>query len=350
MRSNRRHKRLEAAPSLVKAGTAKDRDMAFSPLLIGLLAAISLGGIALVVMPYLSGEVRAEQRQDQFVNRRTREISAPQRSAASRREQVAQSLKELEQRETARNKVDLSTRIVQAGLSWSRRQYYMLGGALALSFGLMAFLVAGNLFVMLGAMLVGAFGMPRWILTYLVKRRAKQFINEFANAVDVIVRGVRSGLPLGDCFRIVAGEAAEPVRSEFRHIIESQSLGLSIAEACERLYQRVPVTEANFFGIVIAIQQKSGGNLGETLSNFSRVIRERRKMEGKIQAMSMEAKASAGIIACLPFTVAILVYLSSPDYISLLWKTFHGKVSMIIAGVWMGVGVLVMRKMIRFDF
>jgi tight adherence protein B len=226
----------------------------------------------------------------------------------------------------------------------------MLGGAWALSFGLMAFLVTGNLFVMLGAMLAGAFGMPRWILTYLVKRRSKQFINEFANAVDVIVRGVRSGLPLGDCFRIVAGEAAEPVRSEFRHIIESQSLGLSIAEACERLYQRVPVTEANFFGIVIAIQQKSGGNLGETLSNFSRVIRERRKMEGKIQAMSMEAKASAGIIACLPFSVAILVYLSSPDYISLLWKTFHGKVSIIIALVWMGVGVLVMRKMIRFDF
>jgi tight adherence protein B len=350
MRSSRRLKRLEAALSLLKAGTAKDRDMAFSPLLIGLLAAISLGGIALVVMPYLSGEVRAEQRQDQFVNRTTRDISAPQRSTASRREQVAQSLKELEQRETARNKVDLPTRIVQAGLSWSRRQYYMLGGALALSFGLMAFLVTGNLFVMLGAMLVGAFGMPRWILTYLVKRRAKQFINEFANAVDVIVRGVRSGLPLGDCFRIVAGEAAEPVRSEFRHIIESQSLGLSIAEACERLYQRVPVTEANFFGIVIAIQQKSGGNLGETLSNFSRVIRERRKMEGKIQAMSMEAKASAGIIACLPFSVAILVYLSSPDYISLLWKTFHGKVSIIIAGVWMGVGVLVMRKMIRFDF
>jgi tight adherence protein B len=351
MRSSRRHKRLEAALSLLKAGTAKDRDMAFSPLLIGLLAAISLGGIALVVMPYLSGEVRAEQRQDHFVNRTTREISAPQqRGTASRREQVAQSLKELEQREAARNKVDLSTRIVQAGLTWSKRQYYMLGGALALSFGLMAFLVTGNLFVMLGAMLAGAFGMPRWILTYLVKRRSKQFINEFANAVDVIVRGVRSGLPLGDCFRIVAGEAAEPVRSEFRHIIESQSLGLSIAEACERLYQRVPVTEANFFGIVIAIQQKSGGNLGETLSNFSRVIRERRKMEGKIQAMSMEAKASAGIIACLPFSVAILVYLSSPDYISLLWKTFHGKVSIIIALVWMGVGVLVMRKMIRFDF
>ena len=128
------------------------------------------------------------------------------------------------------------------------------------------------------------------------------------------------------------------------------SLGLGVAEACERLYQRVPVTEANFFGIVIAIQQKSGGNLAETLQNFSRVIRERRKMAGKIKAMSAEAKASAAIIACLPFSVAILVYFSSPDYISLLWKTFHGKITLLLAGFWMVVGVLVMRKMINFDF
>ncbi|MBV9566934.1 MAG: type II secretion system F family protein [Hyphomicrobiales bacterium] len=324
--------------------------MALSPLLIGLLAAISLGGIAFVVMPYLSGEVRAERRQDQFTNRTVREISAPQRNAANRREQVAQSLKDLEQRESAKSKVDLPTRIAQAGLRWTRRQYYILSGVFALVLALVALLVTGNFFVVIGAMLAGAFGVPRWLLSYLTKRRTKKFVDEFANAIDVVVRGVRSGLPLGDCIRIVATEAAEPVRSEFRHIIESQSLGLSIAEACERLYQRVPVTEANFFGIVISIQQKSGGNLGETLSNFSRVIRERRKMAGKIQAMSMEAKASAGIIACLPFGVALLVYLSSPDYISLLWQTFHGKVSLMAAGMWMGVGVLVMRKMIHFDF
>ncbi|MBV8768355.1 MAG: type II secretion system F family protein [Hyphomicrobiales bacterium] len=324
--------------------------MALSPLLIGLLAAISLGGIAFVIMPYLSGEVRVERRHDQFINRNTREVSAPQRSAGNRREQVAQTLKDLEERQAAKNKVDLPTRIAQAGLRWTRRQYYITSGVFALVLALVALLVTGNLFVVVGAMLVGALGLPRWLLIYLTKRRSKKFVDEFANAVDVVVRGVRSGLPLGDCIRIVATEAAEPVKSEFRHIIESQSLGLSIAEACERLYQRVPVTEANFFGIVIAIQQKAGGNLGETLANFSRVIRERRKMAGKIQAMSMEAKASAGIIACLPFGVALLVYLSSPDYISLLWQTFHGKVSLMAAGLWMGVGVLVMRKMIHFDF
>jgi tight adherence protein B len=301
--------------------------MALGPLLIGILATICLGGIALVILPYLSGEVRAERRQDQFVNRVVaRENAAVQRTAASRREQVSKSLKDLDQRQSKKKKVDLATRITQAGLIWTKKRYFIVSSGLALGFGLVAFLVSRT------------------------KKRIKKFVNEFPNAMDVIVRGVKSGLPLGDCIRIIGSEAAEPVRSEFRHIIESQTLGLSVAEACERLFQRVPVTEANFFGIVIAIQQKAGGNLAETLSNLSRVIRERRKMSGKIQAMSAEAKASAGIIAALPFIVGILVYLSSPDYITLLWTTFHGKITMLIAGTWMGIGILVMRKMIAFDF
>jgi len=325
--------------------------VAFGPLLIGVLAALCLGGIAFAIMPYLSGEARAEQRQDQFLNRaQVREGAIVQRTAASRREQVQKSLKELEQRQSAKSRINLGTRIAQAGLDWPKGRYFLLSGALALIFGLAAFVISRNPWISLAAILVGGLGMPRWTLIFLTGRRNKKFINEFPNAMDVVVRGVKSGLPLGDCIRIIASEAAEPVRTEFRHIIESQGLGLSVGEACERLYQRVPVTEANFFGIVIAIQQKSGGNLAETLANFSRVIRERRKMGGKIQAMSMEAKASAAIIASLPFIVALLVYLSSPDYISLLWTSFHGKVVLLLSASWMCIGVLVMRKMINFDF
>ncbi len=325
--------------------------MELGPLLIGLLAATCLGGVALVLMPYMSGEVRAEKRKDQFINREAaRESATAQRSAASRREQVTKSLKDLEQRQSKTHKIDLAARILQAGLKWPNSRFYLLSAASALILAAVAFVISANPYVAGGGFLVGAFGIPRWLLIFLTKKRIKKFIDEFPNAMDVVVRGVKSGLPLGDCIRIIASEAAEPVRSEFRHIIESQTLGLSVAESCERLYQRVPVTEANFFGIVIAIQQKSGGNLAETLQNFSRVIRERRKMTGKIKAMSAEAKASAAIIACLPFTVAILVYFSSPDYISLLWKTFHGKITMLLSGVWMLMGILVMRKMIRFDF
>ena len=325
--------------------------MELGPLVTGILAAVCLGGIAFAIMPYLSGEVRAEQRQDQFTNRAAaREVTSAQRTAASRREQVSKSLKELEQRQSAKNKFDLAARIKQAGLDWPKSRYYLMSLGLALLTGLGAFVVSRNPYVGLGGLLIGGLGLPRWTLSFLIKKRLRKFIDEFPNAMDVVVRGVKSGLPLGDCIRIIATEAADPVRTEFRHIIESQTLGLSAAEACERLYQRVPITEANFFGIVIAIQQKSGGNLAETLANFSRVIRERRKMKGKIQAMSAEAKASAAIIASLPFIVAILVYLSSPDYISLLWTTFHGKFTLLIAGLWMSAGVFVMRKMISFDF
>jgi len=167
--------------------------------------------------------------------------------------------------------------------------------------------------------------------------------------MDVIVRGVRSGLPLGDCLRMIATEAQEPVRSEFRAIVESQALGISVGDSIAKLYERVPVAEANFFGIVIAIQQKAGGSLSEALGNLSKVFRERKKMKGKIGAMSMEAKASAAIIAALRFGVAIMTYLTSPDYISLLWTTQIGKVALGAAAVWMTIGVMVMKKMINFE-
>jgi tight adherence protein B len=197
---------------------------------------------------------------------------------------------------------------------------------------------------------VSGFGLPRWVLSYLKKRRIKRFTDELPNAMDVIVRGIRSGLPLADCMRIIANEAQEPLRTEFRTIIEAQSLGVTIGDAVAKLYERVPVAEANFFGIVIGIQQKSGGNLSEALSNLSKVLRDRRKMRGKIAAMSMEAKASAGIIACLPFVVAILTYLSSPSYIELLWITNAGKIALVCSAMWMSIGIGIMKKMISFDF
>ncbi|TXM98811.1 type II secretion system F family protein, partial [Methylobacterium sp. WL122] len=197
---------------------------------------------------------------------------------------------------------------------------------------------------------VGGLGVPAFLLRHLRKRRIAKFLRELPNAVDVVVRGIRTGIPVGDCFRMVSREAEEPVRSEFRVIIETQTLGLSLGEAVSRLYERVPVQEVNFFSVVINIQQQSGGNLSEALSNLSRVLRERRKMAGKIQAMSMEAKSSAGIIAALPFVVAGITSLTSPDYISLLWTTDIGKLALLGSAIWMGLGILTIKKMIAFDF
>jgi tight adherence protein B len=168
--------------------------------------------------------------------------------------------------------------------------------------------------------------------------------------VDVIVRGVRSGLPLFDSIKVVAADAPEPLRSEFQTIIETQTIGMPLGDACLRLYERIPLPEANFFGIVIAIQQKSGGNLSEALGNLSRVLRDRKKMKAKIQAMSMEAKASAGIIGALPPIVMILVYLSTPKYMEMMWIEPMGRVLLAICAFWMGMGIMVMKKMINFDF
>jgi tight adherence protein B len=194
------------------------------------------------------------------------------------------------------------------------------------------------------------FGAPRWLLSYLKKRRENKFLDTFPDAVDVIVRGIKAGLPLLECMRIVANESAEPVKSEFRSMVETQTVGIPLGDAVTKLYEHLPLAECNFFAIVIGIQQKTGGNLSEALGNLSHVLRDRKKMKAKIQAMSMEAKASAAIIGALPVVVMILVYLTSPDYIELLWTHPMGRMMLVACAVWMSMGTLVMKKMINFDF
>jgi len=202
----------------------------------------------------------------------------------------------------------------------------------------------------LGIGFAGAFGLPRWMLSYLKKRREQKFLAAFPDAVDIIVRGVKAGLPLLDCLKMITQEAPEPIKSEFRVIVDTQAIGMPLGEACGKLYERTPVAEANFFAIVVGIQQRAGGNLSEALGNLSRVLRDRKKMKAKITAMSQEAKASAGIIGALPICVMVLVYLTSKDYITLLFTEPLGHVMLAGSVVWMSMGILVMKKMINFDF
>jgi Flp pilus assembly protein TadB len=208
----------------------------------------------------------------------------------------------------------------------------------------------GTVLAALGLAFGAGFGLPRWLLAYLKKRREKNFLKALPDAVDVIVRGIKAGLPLFESIKVVAADAPEPLRSEFLAIIETQAIGMPLGEACARLFERMPLPEANFFGIVVAIQQKSGGNLSEALGNLSKVLRDRKKMADKIQAMSMEAKASAGIIGSLPPIVMLLVYLSTPDYISLLWTHPTGQLMLVGCVIWMSIGIFVMKRMINFDF
>ena len=321
-----------------------------SMLAVALLAMLAVGGVVYALLyPTLSGEKRAEKRRRDFTGPVAARGIDREAQVRAKRGQIAQSLKDIENRENARSKLTLEARIAQAGLNWTRQKYYVISAAMAVALGLLFWIGSTNPILGATGLFVGGFGLPAWFLKRCRNKRLKTFGTEFPNAIDIIVRGIKAGLPVNDCLRIIATDTTEPVRGEFRQIIEAQTLGLPLSDAVGKLYERMPCAEANFFGIVIAIQQKTGGNLSETLANLSRVLRERRKMRDKIQAVSMEAKASAGIIGALPPTVAFLVYLTTPKYIELLWLTQMGKLAMVACGIWMMIGVLVMRKMINFD-
>jgi tight adherence protein B len=324
--------------------------MNLQALAIAFLAAVGLGGIAWVfINPFLSGERKAESRRAVIAKPEPASRQA-EKSQRSRREQVETSLKDLETRRLKQRKIPLSSRITQAGLDWSTQKFMILSGVLAAVCFAAATLGGGGLLGATGLAFAAGFGLPRWGLSFLKQRREKNFLKALPDAVDVIVRGIKAGLPLFESIKVVATDAPEPLKSEFLAIIETQAIGMSLGDACARLFERMPVPEANFFGIVIAIQQKSGGNLSEALGNLSKVLRDRKKMAEKIQAMSMEAKASAGIIGSLPPIVMLLVYLSTPDYISLLWTHPTGQLMLVGCVVWMSIGIFVMKRMINFDF
>ena len=319
------------------------------------LVALSVGGIIVAALfPMIAGASKSQKRIEAVASRNVAERSTVF-DEGRRRRSVEETLKELDEAQKAKarksNNPSLMTRVRQAGLGWSKQTYYLvcfLTGVGCLGAALIVF--GFGLVPAIGFALSGGILLPHFFVNFTRKRRHRKFTNEFPNAVDVVVRGVKAGLPLIDCLRIIAAEAQEPVRSEFREIVEDQTLGMPLAEAVNRLPERIPLPEANFFAIVIAIQSRSGGSLSEALGNLSKVLRDRKKMGAKIRAMSAEAKASASIIGSLPVIVTVLIYLTSPDYIALLFTTTPGNIVLACSGFWMFLGVMVMRKMINFDF
>ncbi|WBU28856.1 type II secretion system F family protein [Rhodopseudomonas palustris] len=324
--------------------------MEMQTLALGFFAAIAVGGVAWVfVYPLLSGEKTVEQRLT-FVARSTPTVRQADRTQRSRREQIEGSLKEIETRNEKQKNVPLTAKLSQAGLDWTPGKFGVVSASLGIFMLGIAIILGASLPAAAGLGFAAGFGLPRWTLGYLKRRREKKFLAALPDAVDIIVRGIKAGLPLFDSIKMVAADSPEPLRSEFNAIIETQAIGMPIGEACARLYERMPIPEANFFGIVISIQQKSGGNLSEALGNLSKVLRDRKKMAEKIQAMSMEAKASAAIIGSLPIIVMMLVYVTTPDYISLLWTHPTGRILLAASALWMSAGIFVMKKMINFDF
>lgn len=276
--------------------------------------------------------------------------------AAKRKKNIQDTLKDLEAKQRSASSVmkrpPLKVQIKQAGMDVTPQRFYMISVAIGLAVVIpvaLSGIAPSPLLTIPGLFVATAFGLPRWFIGFKRGRRVKAFLVEFPNALDVIVRAVKSGLPLNDGIRLIAVEAQEPVRTEFRRIVEAQQVGMSVPEAALRMPETMPCPEAAFFGVVIQIQQQAGGNLSEALGNLSRVLRDRKRMKDRVKALAAEAKASAMIIGALPFLVATAVYVMTPNYIMPLFTTSSGHMLLAIAAVWMSIGIFMMKKMMDFE-
>ena len=324
------------------------------PILAAVLAFITIGGLGWV---FVGGEDSSSQaiKRAQNLGEANKKSPALARKAAAantpeaRRKQILVQLQEADRRER-KARTTLGSRLKQAGLSLSVRAFYIISAAVGVIAALAALVLGLPILVVLGLALIFGLGLPRWVIGFLAKGRMKKFSLEFPNAVDVIVRGIKSGLPVHECFKIIARESPAPLGPEFQKLVEGLGVGLTLEQALDKMFQRMPTPELRFFTIVIAIQQKTGGNLAEALSNLTTVLRARRLMGEKIKALSSEALASAGIIASLPPAVMTMVMFTTPAYMMPLFNDIRGNFLLLIAALLMATGVFVMKRMISFKF
>ena|SRR5262245_15804521 len=333
-------------------------DQAGQLIFIGLIA-LSVGGAAFILLyPYLAADRNAARRLESVSEKAklTPKMSFRQRFLKddpkdTRRRQLQESLKQLEEEEKKRKKkLTLRVLLSQAGLETSPRNFYMLSAALSLLLGGVVYMFGLPWYAAIAACVASGVGLPRWCLNYLRNRRQQVFLADFADAIDIVVRGLKSGLPVNDAMKVIANEVPPPVGPEFLEVVEGQRVGITIDQGIERMFERMPLAEVNFLAIVMAIQSKTGGNLAEALGNLSKVLRDRKKMKAKIRSVSQEAKSSAMIIGALPFCIIGLLSIFSPDYLTPLWSTRIGNILVVGCGVWMLLGTFVMRKMINFEY
>ncbi len=321
--------------------------------LVIILAMTSIGGVGYVLFAdALTGKNRANKRMSNIAQgERTKDGKTTSLDPAQlRRKAVNENLKELEQRQKEKKaKLTIRALLEQAGLSITPKAFWIGSGVTGFLFTLVGLTIGQGIMVTALMGFVGALGMPRMFLSFLRKKRQKAFTNEFASALDVIVRGIKAGIPLNDCLQIIATESPDPVGSEFKILMDAQKVGVPVDKGLEKMVERMPVPELQFFHIVITIQQSSGGNLSEALDNLSTVLRSRKQMREKVKAMSSEAKASAFIIGILPPGVAALISVTSPDYMMVMFTSKVGNIMLMGGALWMLLGILVMRKMINFD-
>jgi tight adherence protein B len=325
-------------------------------LLIALVAVSAMGLVIALLYPYFTGQADIAKRIDKRVagkvERESLFAGIRNRLAAdnrdTRRKQIQDTLKQLEE---ARRKKRATIRslITQSGLEMTIRGFWIGSVITGLVLGVAVLIIGAPGYIALLAVVAGALGLPRWFLGFMRKRREDAFLREFADAIDIMVRSLKAGLPVSDSMRVIASETPAPVGPEFLEIVEGQRVGISLDQGLDRMYERIPLAEVNFLSIVMAIQMKTGGNLAEALNNLSKVLRDRKKMKLKIKSVSQEAKSSAMIIGALPFVICGGMALLNPGYLDPLFTTNTGNIMLAGSLVWMSIGVLVMRSMINLD-
>jgi tight adherence protein B len=324
------------------------------PILAAILAFITIGGLGWAFVGGDDSSSQALKRAESFTSATTRSARAKAAKAEAntpeaRRKAIELQLKEAERQER-KARMTMAAKLKHAGLNMTMKTFTLISiGAGVLVF-LLALLFGPNALIALGAGLVAGLGLPRWVVGFIGAGRIKKFSAEFPNAVDIIVRGIKTGLPVHDCFKIIARESPAPLGPEFQKLVEGIGVGMTLSQALDKMYERMPTPELRFFSIVIAIQQKTGGNLAEALGNLSTVLRARRMMGEKIKALSSEAVASAGIIGSMPPVVMILVSFTTPSYMLLMFTDFRGQLMLLAGGTWMAIGIFVMKRMISFKF
>ena len=320
-------------------------------LIVGLTAVVAVAGLGFIFLGAAPSQTKALKRANviggQSKAEKTRRSN--QDTVVNRRKQILSNLKTVERRQRKQS-LTLEARLRQAGLNSSGASFWIASAVMAVAVFLAAVVLTHKPAIALGLAFAAGLGLPRWVLGFLAKRRVKKFTEEFPNATDIIVRGIKSGLPVNDCLKIIARESPAPLNGEFGRVVENMGLGLTTDQAMEKLYERMPTAEVRFFSIVLAIQQKTGGNLAEALNNLSTVLRARKLMREKIKALSGEAVASAWIIGALPPGVMILVWVMTPGYMTPMFVDPRGHLMLLGGAVWMAMGVFVMRRMINFKF
>jgi tight adherence protein B len=321
-------------------------------MIAAVLAFVAIGGVGFAFASGNGASVAAK-RVKAVSNARTldRRKQTVDLATIKRKQTTQEALKELanNEKQSRKRRFSVKGQIEQAGIKLTPTMFWVFAAIVGVVLAIAGVFIKGLLGAAMG-FFIGFLGLPRWVLGFLVAARQKKFSNQLADGLDIIVRGVKSGLPLNQCLRIIAQESPEPLKAEFQALCDSQAMGVPLDQGLQRMYERMPLPEVNFFAIVLTIQQKTGGNLSESLGNLSAVLRARKMMAEKVKALSSEAKASAMIIGCLPIGVMGMVYFTRPDYIMILFLDPTGNLILMGAAVMMSLGIFIMHRMVNFKF